>query len=255
MGSIPFPDDPSRRKAVLVLTEHDIDKCSYEPGAGDILVNEEACVIRYPITVEAQLPGALQYIVDNSLARPGTLLVQSPYNRDVYDDATSALQSFSVAKYMIFTKLCQHLGAQEVKVVQIDLRIRTRTQTLDLRAEHPVAGGSIGVESEELEKLRAQINIRSKFFGGRADVLGAEKLLKSTGLISDPHMRNLLDLRREEPNQLFEHELSVSLSSEAKRNLKVAATLKIPSFVNLTADYNKSLREERDFSVTISVRF
>jgi len=256
MGSSTFPDDPCRRKVVLVFTEHDIERCLYEPGAGDILINEEACVLQYPITVEVQLPAALEYIVHSNLARPGTLLVQSPYNRDVYDDATSALQSFSVAKYMIFTRLCQHLGAQEVTVEQIDLRTRTRTWTVDLRAEHPRVEGSMSVESEELEKLHTQINVRSKFSGGRADVLAAERLLKSTGLMSDQHMSELLELRREDnPNVLSEHELAVSLSSEAKRNLKVAATLQIPSFVNLTADYNKSLRAQHDYSVTISVRF
>ncbi len=75
---------------------------------------------------------------------------------------------------MYFSTLCMHLGAKEVSVEQIDLRTRTGRSTLDIKGERLQASARLTVESEELEALRAQMNLRDEFVGGPADVVAAD---------------------------------------------------------------------------------
>jgi len=47
----------------------------------------------------------------------------------------------------------------------------------------------------------------------------------------------------------------ISLSSEAKSNLNVVGRLKIPAFVKLSADYDRVVKEQQDYTLTVVVRF
>lgn len=255
MATGSFPSDPSSRKAILVLQQHDVEKCAYEPGAAQALLDEEAYVLQFPVRVQGEAPAALQNLLDAGLARPGGMLVQSPYNVDTYEDASLAPQRFALAKHMYFSTLCMHLGAREVSVEQIDLRTRTGKTTLDVKGERLGGSAQLTVESEELEKFRAQMHLRDEFAGGPPDVAVAERLLRRTGLWSDPNMRTLIEMRRDGSNQLMTRKLVLSLSSEAKSNLNVVGRLKVPAFVKLSAEYDRVVREQYDYTLTVLVRF
>jgi hypothetical protein len=255
MATGSFPSDPSSRKAVLVLQEHDIEKCAYEPGAAQALLDEEAYVLQFPLRTQGEIPVALQNIVDAGLARPGNMLVQSPYDIDSYEEAALAPQRFALAKHMYFSTLCMHLGAKEVVVEQIDLRTRSGKSTLDVKGERLGASAQVSVETEELEKFRAQMHLRDEFEGGPADVAAAERLLRRTGLLADPNMRTLVEMRRDGANQLKTRKLVLSLSSEAKSNLNVVGRLKVPAFVKLSAEYDRVVKEQQDYTLTVVVKF
>jgi hypothetical protein len=197
-----FPTDPGSRKAVLILQQHDLEKCSYEPGAAQTLLDDEAFVLQFPIFVDEGAPAALQNICDSGLARPGSVLVQSPYDADTYEDASLASQRFALAKHMYFSTLCMFLGAKEVSVEQIDLRTSSVKVSIDANGERLGGGAQMDVESEELEKLRTQMHLRDEFTGGPPDIAAAERLLRRIGLWSDPSMRTLVEMRREGGNQL-----------------------------------------------------
>jgi hypothetical protein len=255
MATGSFPSDPSSRKAILVLQQHDVEKCAYEPGAAQALLDEEAYVLQFPLRVQGETPAALQNLMDAGLARPGGMLVQSPYDVDTYEDAALAPQRFALAKHMYFSTLCMHLGAKEVSVEQIDLRTRTGKTTLDVKGERLGGSAQLTVESEELEKFRAQMHLRDEFAGGPPDVAAAERLLRRTNLWSDPNMRTLIEMRRDGSNQLMTRKLVLSLSSEAKSNLNVVGRLKVPAFVKLSAEYDRVVREQYDYTLTVLVRF
>lgn len=250
-----FPDDPSSRKAILVLQQHDLEKCAYEPGAAQLLLDEEAYVLQFPVRPEGELSMALRNIMDGRLARPGTMLVQSPFEPDTYEEASLALQRFALAKYMYFSSLCMHLGAKEVSVEQIDLRTRTGKTSVDVQGKRLGASAQVSVEAEELERFRAQMNLRDEFAGGPPDIAAADLLLRRTGLVSDPNMRTLLEMRREGANQLLSRKLVLNLSSEAKSNLDIMGRLKIPAFVKLSVEYDRIIQERHDYTLTVFVRF
>lgn len=255
MATGSFPTDPSSRKAVLVLQEHDIEKCAYEPGAAQALLDEEAYILPFPLRTQGEVPVALQNIIDAGLVRPGNMLVQSPYDINSYDEAVLAPQRFALAKHMHFSTLCMYLGAKEVVVEQIDLRTRLGKTTLDVKGERLGTSAHVGVETEELEKFRAQMHLRDEFEGGVADVVAAERLLRRTGLSTDPNMRTLVEMRREGANQLKTRKLVLSLSSEAKSNLNVVGRLKVPAFVKLSAEYDRVVKEQQDYTLTVVVKF
>lgn len=255
MTSGSFPSDPSSRKAILVLHEHDVEKCAYEQGAAQTLLDEDVYVLQFPVRVQPEAPAALRKLVDAGLAHPGNLLVQSPYDADTYEEASLAAQRFALAKHMHFSALCMHLGAREVSVEQIVLRTSSGKTTFDVKAERLGGSGQLAVENEEIEKLRAQMHLHDEFAGGVPNVAAAELLLKRTGLGSDPNMLSLVEMRRDGSNRLMTRKLTLSLSSETKRNLNVAGRLKVPTFVKLSAEYEKVIREQCDFTLTVVVRF
>lgn len=250
-----FPDDPGNRRAVLVLREHDIEKCAYEPGAAQALLDEEAYVLPFPIRMQGAVPLALRNILDGGFARPGNILVQSPYNVDAYEEAALAPERFALAKHMYFSKLCMLLGAKEVVVEQIELRTRSGKSALNVKGERPEGSAQVTVEREELDKFRAQMHLRDQFEGGPADIVAAEQLLRQTGLLADPKMQALVEMRRDHANRLKMRELVLSLSSEAKSNLNVVGRLKVPTFVRLSAEYDRGVKEQHDYTLTAVVRF
>lgn len=250
-----FPNDPSSRKAILVLQQYDLEKCAYEPGAAQSLLDEEAYVLQFPVRPQGEVSLALRNIVDAGLARPGSMLVQSPFDADSYEEASLAPQRFALAKHMYFSTLCMYLGAKEVSVEQIDLRTRTGKTSVDLKGERPGASAQVSIETEELERFCAQMNLRDEFAGGLPDIAAAERLLRRTGLLADPNMRTLLEMRREGMNQLLTRKLTLSLSNEAKSNLNVVARLKVPKFVTLSVEYDQVIKEQHDYTLTIIVRF
>jgi hypothetical protein len=68
-------------------------------------------------------------------------------------------------------------------------------------------------------------------------------------------MRTLLEMRRDGSNELRTRKLVLSLSSEARSNLSVAGRAKVPAFIELSADYDRALREQYDYTLTVTVRF
>lgn len=255
MAAGTFPSDPANRRAILVLQQHDVEKCAYEPGAAQALLDDEAYILQFPVRLPGEASGALRNIIDAGLARPGSILVQSPYDPETYEDASIAPQRFAVAKHMYFSKFCMYLGAREVSVEQIDLQTRMGKSTLDVKGERLGIGAQVKAENEELQKFRAHMHLRDEFVGSIPDLVAAENLLRQTQLWSDPNLRTLLEMRRSDANQLMTRTLVLSLSSEAKSNISVVGRLKVPSFVKLSAEYDKVMREQHEYTLTVQVRF
>ncbi len=255
MAAASFPSDPAKRKVILILAPHEFERCSYEPGAAKGLLDEEACVLRFPLVFEGDTHSALQSIVDARLARAGSMLVQSPFDPDTYEEASLAPERFALTKHMHFSTFCRFLGAKEVSVEQVDRVTRKGKSTLDAKGERLGSSVQMTLETEELEKFRAQMHLRDEFSGGPADVIAAEQFLRRKGLWADPSMQTLLEMRREGTNQLLTRRLVLSLSNEAKRNLNVITRLKLPAFVKLSAEHDRKIAEQCDYTLTVFVRF
>lgn len=257
MAAGSFPSDPCNRKVILVLNQHDLEKCAYEVDAARALLDEEAYVLRFPVGIQDHPPAALQNLLDAGLARSGGMLVQSPYDADTYEDALLASQRFALAKHMYFSNLCMLLGAKEVSVDQVEVRMRSSETTVDAGGKRHGVGAQVTAESKEKEKekFQAQMNLRDEFEGGPPDVTAAERLLRRTGLWSDPNMRSLLEMRRDGSNQLKARKLVLSLSSEAERNLNVVARLNVPTCLSISGEYKRVIHEQYDYLLTVLVRF
>lgn len=251
-----FPSNPASRKAILVLSQHDVDKINLDSEAVKLLTDPNMYILRVPVFQDDSPPAALQNITGAGLDCPGNLLIQSPYDTEKYEDAAAATRRFALAKHLLFTALCGHLGAKEVVVEQVELITATSKQMWEASGKRPALGGARTTgEWDEDEKFAAKLLLRSEFNGGQPDLSAAEQLLKRTGLLYADHaMQHLVDMRNGS-NLLKSHKLVMNLSSESKTNLSVAGRLAIPTFISLSGDYKRITTEQREYNVTVTVNF
>lgn len=246
-----WPNEPHRRKTVLVLNQQDIDALSYKEGGADLLLNEEVYILPYS---SQQSNPVVQELIDSGLARPGAVLIQSPFEKNTYENSKRAVELFALDKHMHFSKLCSYLGAREVTVELIELKNTEGKETVSFSGSSLIGGGGVKAENEELASFKSQLSLYDTFPGGSPDVLAAQKLLKQTGLLSDANMRSLLALRQGQNNMLTSRKLHLNMTSEVQRNLNVLANLDL-LFLSLEAGYDRHVREQTEFILTVKVDF
>jgi hypothetical protein len=252
MGERSMPREPGRRKAIVILEEHEIDRCRYESDGARLLHNPEVQVLTFPGEKPCPL---VQDMERAGLFRPGTVLVQNPFDRDSYAEIDEATERFALHKQMLFSEFCRHLGAREVVVDMIEIRTTTGKATFEAKAGRAGVEGGGSVTRDQMNAFRSQISLQDRFEGAEPDVAAAETLLVRSGLASDPTMRSLLELRRPGGNKLASRTLTLNLSTETKRSLAVVGNLKVPAYVKLQADYRRIAHEQREYTLTLRVLF
>lgn len=246
-----WPDEPHHRKALLVLNQEDIDDLRKE--GGDLLLNEEVYIL--PSSLQEFNP-IVQDLVDSGLVRPGAVLIQNPFDKDIYENSMQAVERFALEKHMHFSKLCMYLGAHTVIVDQIEYKNIEGEEIYSLGGGVPMRGsGDLKIKNEEVASLHKQLILKDTFVGGAPDERAARNLLKQTGLSGDANMRSLIDLRRNPNNLLTSREIRLNVTSEVKRNLNVLANLNVPAYISLEAGYDRHVREQTEFTLTIRVDF
>lgn len=245
---------PSSRRAMLILSEHDIERCEIE-GETKILYDDEVYVLQLPVHVTAELPLAIKNIIDSNLDRTGTILVQNPFNTESYDTYEDAAATFPLHKYMLFSHFCQALGAKEVKIEQIDISSEKGSAKYSLQGERCGVKGNISVNHEHFEKIRSGLMLNDTFKGGNPDFMTAENVLRKAKLYADPNMITLLEARKITSNPILGRNLTVDLTKETKSNLAIAASIGIPKIIKMKADYKKSIDEINEYKLTVRVTF
>lgn len=237
-----------------MLSEHDFERCSYEAEGAKSLLDEQLAVIQYPVAISAASPLALQNI-DQLDPGPGVMLIQSPFEPDIYEDAATAPERFALDKYIIFSELCQRLGAKAVVVNHVKVERQQDTLSTKVSGERPIGSIEGNIDRELTRKFSEQMTMTLKFSGSSADIAGAQQLLQSRNLTRDSCMSSLIEMRKEGPNQLMSRKLVINLSSETKKNLSIAARITVPGFVSLGIDYKTTSSRQLDYVVTLDVQF
>ena len=115
-------------------------------------------------------------------------------------------------------------------------------------------GGDLSAKHEQASRLGKQLTIEARYGGGDADIEAAESFLRTHRLLGDRHLESLMGMRRHQGNTLEEHTVTLSLTDQAKTNLKVAAKLTAPTF-SFSADIERATSQSVDFTLTLKVRF
>ncbi len=247
-----FPEDPSDRRALLVLEQHDIENFSRK-GETQLLTDSLTHVLACPI-IEDKGNQALSNILEAGLNRPGTILIQNPFNLDEYADAVDAIEQFALAKHMFLSNFCQLLGATKVSVTQLDIVTNGETQTIKVNGGRLDISAKGSVEQSVNDNVCSQLSLIDEFGGGDPNLEAAEKLLRSTRLSGDPNMRSLLQARKVAGNPLTRRTLTVNLSTEANKNLKVLGRLKLPA-ATFGVEYESALKQTKIYTLTLEVLF
>ena len=195
-----WPDEPHCRKIVLVLNQTDIDTLSYKEGGSDLLLKEGVYILSS--SLEDSNP-VVQDLIDSGLVQSGTVLIQSPFDKNRYENSQQAVERFALEKHLIFSELCGLLGARAITVAQIERKNTKDTKTFSLQSALSMKGSvDIKIEDEELASFCSKLTLHDKFQGGSPDVSAAEEHLRQNGLIGD-HVLSSLIKQRKKPNNLL----------------------------------------------------
>ena len=248
-----WPDEPHRRKTVLVLNQTDIDALSFEEGGSDLLLKEGVYILSSSLKESNPV---VQDLINSGLVQPGAVLIQSPFNKNRYENSQQAMERFALDKHLFFSALCGLLGAREVTVEQIERKNTKDKKTISLQPDLSMKGsGDIKIEDEELASFCGKLSLHDKFQGGSSDVPAAEEHLRENGLLGDADMRSLIDLRRNPNNLLTSRKRKLNMTSEVKRNFNVLANLNVPAYISLEAGYDRHVSEQTEFILTVKVDF
>ncbi len=133
-----WPNEPHRRKTVLVLNQQAIDALRFEEGGADLLLNEEVYIL--PSSLKEANP-VVQDLIESGLVQPGAVLIQSPFDKNIYGNSIQAVERFALAKHLHFSKLCMNLGAREVTVEQIEFKNTEGREIVSLQGGLSMKGG------------------------------------------------------------------------------------------------------------------
>jgi len=118
-----------------------------------------------------------------------------------------------------------------------------------------MGSGDGKIEDEQWTSFHSKLTLHNEFQGGSPDVSAAEEHLKRVRLSGDPVMRTLIDMRRNPNNLLTSQKLHLNMTSEVKSNFNVLANLNVPLFISLEANYDRHVREQTEFTLTVKVDF
>jgi hypothetical protein len=242
---------PKKRKAILVISPHELTRLEFTPGGNDLLLSEQV----YLLDSSGEVTSSLEKKLDGSgLLETGTLLIQNPYDTSDYVVLDKASSTFALTKYLHFTTLCGLLGAREVVVEQIEIKTLTGKQVFKGSLNNPFADGKIEGVNTTFEEIRNNIKLQSKFGGGEPNIEEADAHLRQYQLSNDISMKSLIDQRKGN-NPIKSRELTLSLSEESKKNLKAITDIKFPVYANLQAQIEQVKKEVYEFNLTVKVEF
>ena len=246
-----LPDEPSRRKIVMVLKPEDIEALRFDEDGPALLLNEEVHILS---SQPSKPDSDVQRLIDQGLVKPGAVLVQNPFDKNLYQDKPEAVEQFALAKHLHFSTLCGLLGAREVEIKQIREKKGESKTSISVEGGIPVAGVEGSGESKELESFRSQLSLKDEFEGSEPDVKSATELLERTSLSGDANMCGLLDIFQGQNIRIKSRTLELNLTTEVHRNLKVLANLKVPKFLaSLEADHDSNVQEQTGYTLNITV--
>ena len=248
-----WPDEPSRRKIVVILKPEDIEALRFDEDGPALLLNEEVHILS---SHSSNPDPDVQRLIDQGLVKPEAVLVQNPFDKNLYQDKPEAVEQFALAKHLYFSTLCGLLGAREVEIEQIRRKKGERENSVSLEGGIPKAGVEGSGESKELELFRSRLALKDEFEGGEPDTEAATELLQRTGLSGDANMRGLLNVFQGQNIKMKSRTLELNLTTEVHRNLKVLANLKVPKFLaSLEADHDSKVQEQTEYTLNITVNF
>ena len=250
-----WPDEPSRRKIVLVLNQDDIEALRYEDGGDELLINEEIHILpSHPPEPDS----AVQALIDQGVVTSGAVLIQNPFVKSLYYRESEAMEEIALAKLLHFSTLCGHLGVREVKIEKIRLKKEEREATFSVEGGIPMAGGGkLDQKREDLNSFAHRLSLTHEFDGGEPNIQAATEFLQRTGLSSETIMQDMLN-KAQIHNKPKSAQINLNLTTEGHQNLKVLASLNLKATrlpISLESNYDRKEYERTEYTLTVAVKF
>jgi len=257
----PLPKDSQRRKIVLVIPSHDIEKCEIE-GESVLFKNNDVSILEVPVSDKnAEI---VRDLAKKGLLTQYRVLVQEPFSDDAYEDLSDAPVKFTIKKAMLFSTLCAHLGAKKVHVLEVkakrilkeqDFKASTTTFLSQITASSVTqSSGEVKILAEKEESLRSSIKLEDSFQGAEVDIERAKALVEKYNLGNDFNILSLLETMSGK-NRLIKRKFTIDIFSEMKGVLSILGRLSFPGFIDLAGSYKNFDDINVCYSITFEVEF
>ena len=248
-----LPARASQRVVIYVVDTIDMERMQYDTSF-DPRLTYVAVVDATTAEPRDRIKNELDY---RGLLIPGSTLVQNPYRPDEYATISDAAGKYALDKFVIFSNLCQLLGARSVRMQSLEETKSGQTKTLNVAADNKVAGsgGSATAMSSAAEKILSQKDLMDTFHGAEPDIEAALDLLRRLRLDDDPILRSLVDSRAAAGNPHKVRQISVDLSQETNGVLSLAAQVTTPTFFKLRVDASTVKSESARIKVDYVIEF
>lgn len=241
--------EPRFRRALLVVTPSERERI-----VTDTLGRQFAATVGLAILDARSDWDSMPIRFSGGDPRPGCLFLQSPFDAGLYVGAEEAHVNFALERHRRFVRLCKILGARRVEVLRVDRLSEQATQQLSGTAGR--SGFEVGASAKRVngEELKRQLTTVDEFQGTPPDFAAARQLLADSGLRDDQEFQGLLELR-EGANALAQRQYKYTVTRSSKSVLALGASLKIPAYVKVTADYSAELKKVEELQLTVNVEF
>lgn len=246
-----LPERASERVVIYVMDTIDLERIQYDEGF-DPRDTYVAVVDATIVEPSDRLKGELDR---RGLLIPGSTLVQNPYRPEEYATVSDAPGKYALDKFVIFSSLCQLLGARSVRMQSLEETKSGKTRTLGASAKGQVVEGGGTAVSSAGQQILSQKNLLDTFHGGEPDIEAARDLLRRLRLDDDPILRSLVDLRAAPGNPHKQRWISVDLSQETNNNLSLAVQATTPAFLKLRVDASTIKSESVRLRVDYLIEF
>jgi hypothetical protein len=139
------------------------------------------------------------------------------------------------------------------------LQENERTIDVDISGKGgPISKGSVSGKYVDIESLRNQLKMEVAFYGGEPSIAKAEELIKESRLLSDPILKSLVDMAKddsESSNRTKDFSWTVSLTHSLQSTLDVAAKLKFPAGSAVGANVKTVTKEKIEIYIELIIEF
>lgn len=252
-----FPTDPQLRRAILVTTSD--NKMRIEESTDDeksrVFRNIEG-ILALAVPCELNTP-VLKNLEDRSLLVPGSLLIQSPYDHDSYEELANAPIEFALTKLLCLSEVCRLLGARKIS----SLAVEAQTEQGDIIAHCEVGAQGVGVKADvgysTLNKIARRVGLNDTFLssGAPPNVDAAINYARSHKLNHDPQIRSLLDAQSSGPARIGTRKVEINLSREMSSSMKFSLGLDVPIYADIGLQISKIKSERYEYILRVEIEF
>lgn len=247
-----LPPEAWRREVLLVLKDVEVEDLKHSGDGADLLYGDRVRVLTPDFP-----PGhpILDRLRNAGLTTGNEALVQSPFETDRYLALSEAADRLPIEKHMLFVSVCALLGATRVHLERAESRHFVVNKSVKGDVSWVGSKSDLKADWSNDDRLQKTVAVEQLFSGGAPDVDAADALASFHHLDEDPTIRGLLNLARIPSNRLREQRVTVDLSTETTRRLRVAAGLRLPNQLSIKGSFERHVRESLEYRATVTVQF
>lgn len=248
-------------KSVFVTDDATYRKLINDPKGVLLVEDTEALIVPYsakPEANDALVRDIRDTLISAGRLESGSLVIKNPFEPMQYEPASSAIETFSMAKYYHFANLAKLLGAKSLSFQEA----ADEQQSSSVKAGASIKASKAAEAKANLNQaataaLKSNLQQNMIFGGSDPQIDQATAYLEKHFLNFDQQMTSLIELRSgANPIQSYHVTVNLSKESESTLNVGLALTEKLSMIgVNLGGSLNKAGFASSNIEVVTEITF